>query len=471
MNLRRIAPGLLLALLLGLGAATARAHGESVDYWRAQLRSPDPAARVAAATGIALSGNAGAPGVPDLILVLDDEDAHVRQAAVHAIMDIGSPAAAAAIPLAHRLALETEPTILQLLARALIRLGSHARPALPAVIGALRAPEPTARRQACNVLGSQGIAPQEVVDALVQTMVRDPDTRVRGAARAALKELGVDLSKHVDALLLALQDDSPDVRENAADWLGETRPRPVEGVDALVTTLFTDESLRVREAAERALRDMGSDASSAVPRLLEALRDGSRDQREAAASVLGSVSTADDRELNALVSTSVADRELSVRLAARGSLVRLARTSPEIFDRFVEVAGMPGPAERRAAIIDTLGRLGEVAAPAVPNLLIALREGTEQVREGAAAALGRIGAPASDALLPLRRAASWDRSQRVRDAATRGIKGIRRSIERHAEGPELEPEPSVKGAPEGAAEAEEPAGADEPKPDGASSGR
>lgn len=426
---------LLALLLLAAACSVAQAEVRSIDFWRSELQSSDPRARAAAGTALALSGSQAAPAVPELLTALDDESNLVRAAVVDALAEIGAPASAAAPSLARRLSAESDPDILHAIGRTLIRFGSSSMSSIPVIVEALQSGSPAGRRIACGVLGSLGADGDFVVHALVRSMVADSDGRVRSAARSALKRLRVDLTAHVDDLVGFLSHESPDVREQAADRLGEMRPRPAEAVEPLVTALFDDDALRVRQAAARALRNMGEAASPAVPRLLQAMTDGSRDQRESAAAVLGSVTLGDPADVSALVRASIHDRELSVRLAARGALVRMARTSPEIFDDFAEAAGSPGPVERRSVLIDTLGRLGEAAAPAVPNLLIALREGTAEVREQAARALGRIGAPASDALLPLRRLAAWDRAQGVREAADRSIKSIRRSIERRANEP------------------------------------
>jgi HEAT repeat protein len=240
----------------------------------------------------------------------------------------------------------------------------------------------------------------------------------------------VDLSSHVDDLVAALSHPDPAVREEAAGILAGIEPPPTQAVPHLVDALLQDAVISVREAAERTLRRMGTSASDASGRLLPALLTGDREQRQSAASTLGAVAIGRDEEVDALVRASIHDRDLSVRLAARGALVRMGRQRPELFRHFVEVIGTPGPAERRATLIDTIGRLGPSAAPAVPSLLVALREGTEEVRAGAARSLGRIGWPAAEALLPLRRAAAWDRSQRVREGADRAIKTIRRAVER-----------------------------------------
>lgn len=425
-----------LALALAVGASAAP---DSVPYWRDQLRSPDADARVAAADGLALSGRLAIPAVPELAAALRDVDPSVRQAAATALRSIGRPAAAAGPLLARALAVETSAPARQAMSRALARLGSDASEATPALLDALDSDIVDARRLACRGLADVAPPSRRVVERLLDVMLRDPDSRVRDAARSALAEMGVEMQAHVPRLVEALGDRDPAVRENAVVRLAEMRPRPREAVDPLLDRMLDDPVLDVRQASERTLRKMGTAASSAVPRLLVAMQDADRERRSDAASVLGAVSLGADADIDALVAAAVQDAELSVRLSARGALVRMVRTNPAVFERFAQVAGSPGPPEARVAMIDALGRLGADAAAAVPRIMVALRDGPEDVRAEAAHALGRIGAPAFDALLPLRRVAAWDRSQRVRDSAERSIKLIRAAVAREQEDAPLSP--------------------------------
>jgi len=85
----------------------------------------------------------------------------------------------------------------------------------------------------------------------------------------------------VDALKISLKDESPDVRESAADALGDIGSP--QGVDALKISL-KDESPDVRESAVDALRRIGG--PEVIPALHGALSDEDEDVREAAAESL-----------------------------------------------------------------------------------------------------------------------------------------------------------------------------------------
>ncbi len=421
--------------------ATAARAEDAIPYWREQLSAADPEARAAAARGLELLRRQAVSAVPDLIAALADPEPAVRRAVIEALSSVGAGASAAIPALADVVVADPDPEARRLAARALSRFGRAGHVAIPVLVErGLVAPDPDARALSCDVLGSLDVLPQAVVRHLVEVLARDPDSAVRQAARSALKQVRADMRAHADLLIAALGDGNPDVRENAAGFLGGIRPAVPEAVDPLVTVALDDPVSGVRKAATGALRAMGPSAASAIPRLVLALERQGRDQRETSASVLGSIGTGSPDVVAALMAANLDDRELGVRLAARGALVRLARTDDGVFHGLIEAAGGSGEVSHRAGCIDVLGRLGEDAAPAVTALLVALRDGTGEVREAAAQALGRIGHPAFDALLPLRRAAAWDRSQRVRDAADRAIKSIRTATElADADAPSAEP--------------------------------
>jgi HEAT repeat protein len=106
MSLSRTLGALLFGFTLSAPAAAAQASsnkgepvadGRPLSEWIADLKAPAPQTRNAAAYEIAGLGPAGAPAVPALIELLDDEMPAVRFPATVALGEIG-PAAAAAIP-------------------------------------------------------------------------------------------------------------------------------------------------------------------------------------------------------------------------------------------------------------------------------------------------------------------------------------------------------------------------------------
>ena len=72
----------------------------------------------------------------------------------------------------------------------------------------------------------------------------------------------------------------------------------------------------------------------------------------------------------------------------------------------------------------SLGKFGDKAGEAVPDLIEALRDEDKMVRMGAGYALGELGPTAGEAV-PALQEASKDPEQDVRDAATSALKQIR----------------------------------------------
>ncbi len=151
-------------------------------------------------------------------------------------------------------------------------------------------------------------------------------------------------------------------------------------VPALIQAM-EDESSEVRLKAVRALQAIGPDARDAIPALQEATNDEDYEVRQAAADALedialtvtveGETLTRDDMELDE-EEQDIAVNVFATRLESKNWITR-----------------------RNAAY--ELAEMGPVAAPAVPALIMALSDDSDwrdhynQVRRGAARALGNIG--------------------------------------------------------------------------------
>jgi HEAT repeat protein len=155
------------------------------------------------------------------------------------------------------------------------RIGPE-RGVIPALIQALGDDEWKVREAASDALGRIG---PEAVPALIQAL-EDEDWRVREAAAWALRVIRPRAVGAAPALLQVLEDDeNADVREAAAEALGETGLEK-EVIPALIQALEDEE--RVHKAATDALVHIGPEA---VPALLQVLEDDENaDVREAAAS-------------------------------------------------------------------------------------------------------------------------------------------------------------------------------------------
>lgn len=142
-----------------------------------------------------------------------------------------------------------------------------------------------------------------------------------------------------------------------------------------------DEDEDVREAAVKALGEIGSDAEEAVPALIEAVDDDYLAWE--AVNALGRIGG--ESALRALSEALLSDEDMGVRMRAAMALRRIG-------DR-----------------------------DAVPALIKALADEDEYVRVSAAAALGEIGDQTASPALEV---ALGDVSDIVRQAATRALKSI-----------------------------------------------
>jgi hypothetical protein len=97
-----------------------------------------------------------------------------------------------------------------------------------------------------------------------------------------------DVSKYIKQLQTA---GNAKARADAADWLGHRgeikKADVVDAIEPLVTALKTDRAANVRKSAASAIAAIGPEPQTAVPALIEALKDKSIDVQIAAANALG----------------------------------------------------------------------------------------------------------------------------------------------------------------------------------------
>ena len=214
--------------------------------------------------------------VAALTAALKDTDKDVREAAMHALVQMRDPSI-------------YEP-----------------------LVQALKDGAPDVRRSAVFGLGQ--MRDKRAVEPLIGAL-KDSDAEVREQAAFALGQLRDRAA--VDALAGALRDANADVREQAIFALGQIRdPRAVE---PLISAL-KDAAANAREQAAFALGQIR--ASSAVEALVVALKDADADVREQAAFALGQIR--DPRAIDGLT-VALKDANASVRQQAAFALGQLAR--------------------------------------------------------------------------------------------------------------------------------------------------
>lgn len=218
----------------------------------------------------------------------------------------------------------------------------------------------------------------------------------------------------VAALVGQLDAEADAVRWEAAAALGGCGAAAVPALEAACT----DDRVRVRQGAARALGLVGGEASAAVPGLTAALADPEAEVRESAAEALGRIGPGAAAAIPSLVA-AFADQDPYLAGAAAVALGRIGAAS---VPALTEALGDARESVRWSAAI-ALGRLGPTAADAAPALVRALADANPAVRVCAATALGTIGPSAMDAVAALTDALS-DRDEDVRRAARIAIAGI-----------------------------------------------
>jgi HEAT repeat protein len=190
----------------------------------------------------------------------------------------------------------------------------------------------------------------------------------------------------VTKLVADLKSNDADVRRAAAKEIGEMGPDAKSASPALLNALKKDKDLFVRRFAAQALGDVEADPKTAVPALAAVLKETDKKELvEAAVTSLGKMGpTAVPALIDAVKSKDAAPTKGKPK-----------KKGPAPDDPTALV---------RTKAIEALGNIGAKAKPAVPVLITALRD--PSVRAEAAEALGNIGPDAKDAIPALRDAAS-----------------------------------------------------------------
>lgn len=262
---------------------------------------------------------------PAIASFLNDEDAEVREAALHALGALEpKPLATYAAEVAARL--EDECLLVHCLAlRTLRRLEPEAlEPHAPLVAECLD-DEPEERAVALEVLGGLRPATLGTYATAVAERLQDPSPQVIEAALLTLGKLEAEtLALHAAALARFLQDGRSRLREAALQALGGLQAAQLaQHAEALSASLDHD-SPAVRKAALTALGKLEVDAlDEHLDAVTSRLRDADVAVRTAALSVLAGLPPEQLERHVVSVSASLEDRDRSVRRSALRALGRL----------------------------------------------------------------------------------------------------------------------------------------------------
>jgi HEAT repeat protein len=223
------------------------------------LRDPEPHLRHCACSALGNLGAAGAAALPALFERLHDEEPEVRQAAAGAIGAIGSHVPQAHVAIGKELVRLLDDHVARVRDRALeslAQIGPSAVGHADSVVKRLADRAGFVRLRAVWTLEAIGaMEGDKVLPALIRTL-DDSDAFVSSAAALALGQATAS-NKVVDALVRSLGNSDPRVRANAATSLGHHHPtQPM--VRAALEQRLEDPDTSARKAFGAALHLLGT---------------------------------------------------------------------------------------------------------------------------------------------------------------------------------------------------------------------
>ncbi len=152
-------------------------------------------------------------------------------------------------------------------AKAILKIGEKALPALDALINALKDENANVRYFAAKAIWKIGEKAFPAVDALINAL-KDEDENVRYFAAKTIGKIG---KKALPALMSALKNENTEIRESTAIILGNMGWRALSAISKLENTL-KDENIYVRVAAAEALFKIDEESAEGLVNIDEILK-------------------------------------------------------------------------------------------------------------------------------------------------------------------------------------------------------
>lgn len=352
----------------------------TLRHLQAKLNDSVPSTRASAAKALGNLGAGASSAIPSLCSLLKDEDHVVRRVAAEALGKIG-PEARGAVGALNEAIKDKEMWFREEAVTALGRIGADAAPAIPALIDVYVEACHSHQKLSDAAVITLGRIGQPAVEPLVERLRRStPDNDASICAVRALGELGADAIDAVPAILdrvrkQPLEDrynsDLERYRHHAKAALAKIcRSRP-----STLVTAAKDADARIRACATESLGEIGGPSHIAAQPIVTALED--QDYRV---------------RLRAIRSLASARIDARTAVPALINLLREERRSQEARERkgggYDPERGPLDPNEIPREAITVLGSYGADAAPAVTALIEELRRGCTNE---AGDALGKIG--------------------------------------------------------------------------------
>ena len=409
---------------------------DKVDALLTQLRTGNATAKVTAAIKLAELGPEAAAAAPELVKALQTKNEDVRLNAALALGKIGK----AAVPEISKVLTNENVDVRFYAISALGWIGPDAGDSAPLIIKALADKNDNIRRKAVYTLGRIAPRPEAAIPVLIKAFA-DGSAEVRQAAGEAVGKLGVAA---VPALRSALKDDGAGVRLQAARALGEVGADAKEAVTDLAA-LLVDKEKGIPLEASNALAKIGKASipvlvetlknadinarglavdtlakigAPAVPVLVDALGANWVDVRSQAARQLGLLRVSDKMVVIGLAHT-LKDENAMVRRTAAQALQNLGPGAHLAAPALLATLRDPDAAVRHHVLLALTTVRGD-AKEMVPALVELLKDESPQIRQSAVRILSGYGAPA----LPHMLVALKDVDAGVRQQALFGLQAI-----------------------------------------------
>lgn len=272
-------------------------------------------------------------------------------------------------------------------------------PSIDKLVEQLSARDLTTRRDAAYQLGKLGTAAKPALPALIKA-VSDPDKQVWSLSLGALANLGPDAAEALPALIENL-----DSRRNRG---GRERDRrqllmrsafvisrigPV-AIPRLIEALKSGDAV-TRAGSARALGSMGPAANAAIPVLVANLPHGDADERRETIDALGLIG----RDAAPALGEALGSSDASVRAGAALALAQIGQEAKGVASKVADAAAKEGNPAARAALLSAVGKTGVEPARAAELLVAGVKDDNEEVRHGAINAVFLLRS-ASDRLVP-----------------------------------------------------------------------
>jgi HEAT repeat protein len=246
------------------------------------------------------------------------------------------------------------------------------------------------QREAAMKLGDFGPAAKQALPAL-RTAMKGDSQSLRATAAYSLWKISGDADEAVKTIVAVFDAlDEHGAHWEAALWLYHMGPAAKDAVPSLCKVLGKAEE-RTRSKAAEALTAIRAQPDVAVPALVAALKDKDWSVRSYAGHALQAYG-ADAKPAIPALREALLDKDGLVRASVAEAIWTIERKADAVIPALIETLKSGGDEDcyARSASAKVLGRIGQGAKDAVPQLKACLKDEWRTVRISAAEALWKI---------------------------------------------------------------------------------